>query len=57
MLGDTELGAIAVTGLLWVAALAALLLRRTRAGWLVAAAVLASIATLAVLRAGIGHRA
>ena len=57
MLGDEELAAIAGTLLLWLLAGVSLLVRRSH--WrrpLVLVAVLATIATLVLLRLGEGHR-
>jgi hypothetical protein len=58
MLGDFELAAIAVTGLLWTGAVVSLLFRRRRLiRWMLGLAVAATLLTLAYLRAGVGHRA
>jgi hypothetical protein len=57
MLGDHELLLIGTSFLLWLGAAVAFLLRRLRlARWLVLGAVALSLATLAVLRVGTGHR-
>ena len=58
MLGDDELIAIGVTGLLWLSTVAALVFRRHRtAAVLALVATAATLATLVFLRAGTGHRA
>ena len=58
MLGDEELLLIAVGVGLWLGSLIALVVRRPRiARWIALLAVLLSIVTLVVLRAGTGHRA
>ena len=58
MLGDDELLLIAVSAGLWLGAVLALVARCPRvARRIVLLAVLFSLATLAVLRAGTGHRA
>lgn len=58
MFGDDELLAIGTTLILSVSALGAALLRRRRAALVLAVlAGIATIATLVLLRAGIGHRA
>jgi xanthosine utilization system XapX-like protein len=58
VLGDDGLLLIALGAGLWLGAIIALLARRPRiARWIALLAVLLSVATLAVLRAGTGHRA
>lgn len=58
MLGDTELIAVGVSAVLWAAGLVALLARRQRAArGLMITAAMTTIGTLALLWAGIGHRA
>ena len=58
MLGTDDIAAIAVTLLLWVAAMVARLVgRRQAAGWLAWAAAVATVLTVALLHLGKGHRA
>ena len=58
MFGNDELLAIGTTLILSASALGAVLLRRRRAALVLAVvAGIATIATLVLLRAGIGHRA
>ena len=57
MLGDDELLLIGASAALWLGAASAFLWRHPRlARWLVVGAVALSLVTLAVLRAGTGHR-
>jgi len=58
VLGDDELLLIGASAALWLGAVIALLARRPWiARWIVLLAVLLSVTTLFLLRAGTGHRA
>ena len=57
MLGDDELLLIGASATLWLGTAMAFLWRQPRlARWLVLGAAVLSLVTLAVLRAGTGHR-
>ena len=58
MLGDDEIVLIGASAALWLGAVIALIARRPGiARWIVLLAVLLSVTTLFLLRAGTGHRA
>jgi hypothetical protein len=58
MLGTDDIAALAVTLLLWIAAIVARVTgRRQAAGWLMWAAVVATVVAVALLHMGKGHRA
>lgn len=58
MLGTDDIAALAVTLLLWIAAIVTRVTgRRQVTGWLLWAAVVATVATVALLHMGRGHRA